>query len=863
MKAFLIACLFSLALGAFAIEVSGSQSGIWDPQNNPYQVIGDITVPSGGSLIIQPGVIVQLMGIYRITAQGTIAAVGTPADSIRFISGMADPNTLWNSIRLENTTQQSSFAYCYIEKAEYGINSINSPALIQYSRFSLNRKGLQLYGIGSANPAQVTIHHCIIERSIENGILVTQNSNSLILQNEIRFNGTGTQYRGAIQLANQSAGGSCSPEITDNHIHHNFKQGITAWDITGTNAIQPLIQANLIEYNLTGIYLLNASGYVDNNVIRHNFITGDMNSGAGVMVSGATTQPYFEDNDIYGNYTGFYVTNNAMPVLGDLSIYHAWAQGGNRIFDNIDAVGDLHTVFCAAYPNSANVIKAENNYWGTNDPIQVAAGINDHADSPALPTVDFDPWLSITPPAQISGSYLYLGQHVLQNPQLQLINVSEGYIMDVLPLSEGEPFQFQTDYQGQFYAVITATTVANGSSVYGIAGGFDQPTVFIAEPGAVINIGQIQFDDAQPHRYERVGTPVFEDGRMLYPVMKGFFVYHFDSVNWLYQQGDYLYLKKHERLLGAETFVFNLPPGTIWNKISNLNHADSWTRTEIIDHTGMQQLTQIDYHQLVDCHQGARTWYVQKDYQDNIISQTMTSLNLQLLFTHAPSGFLHRKEEITGPVADFILEAGLSWRYTPVFAPQGPSYLSYDPTYELLNPRIVTFFWQAPALDEWGNTWTHYRVYLNYAVYAEIPFSQCSIYLDELDLHTFYVIHVTATDGENESYPSNSIFLTPVSNDDNVQKPRQLSVYPNPFSPTRSEGLSIDLKNAPAGRIELSIHNQRGQLVKSHQAEHGGDLQYRWNGKDTGGKTCASGIYFIRIKSPGEKDILKKVLLLK
>jgi hypothetical protein len=81
-----------------------------------------------------------------------------------------------------------------------------------------------------------------------------------------------------------------------------------------------MILSNVIEYNYTGIYLLQASGYVADNQINHNFIPGDMNSGAGVMGSGATSEPYFERNHIEGNYTGFYITNTPTLRATSLSI---------------------------------------------------------------------------------------------------------------------------------------------------------------------------------------------------------------------------------------------------------------------------------------------------------------------------------------------------------------------------------------------------------------------------------------------------------------------------------------------------------------------------------------------------------------
>ncbi|HOU25871.1 MAG TPA: hypothetical protein PK197_02740, partial [Candidatus Cloacimonas sp.] len=75
----------------YSIQVSGNQSGIWSPENNPYEVIGAITVPSTDSLIIQAGVEVHITGSYQITVQGILNAYGTEADSIRFLNMQTYP----------------------------------------------------------------------------------------------------------------------------------------------------------------------------------------------------------------------------------------------------------------------------------------------------------------------------------------------------------------------------------------------------------------------------------------------------------------------------------------------------------------------------------------------------------------------------------------------------------------------------------------------------------------------------------------------------------------------------------------------------------------------------------------------------
>ncbi|MCB5256142.1 MAG: right-handed parallel beta-helix repeat-containing protein, partial [Candidatus Cloacimonetes bacterium] len=217
---------FILCSALSALDVSGEQSGTWSPENNPYILVGDVSVPAGSTLSIEPGVLVQAMGNFRINAEGSIQAIGTETDSIRFENAQNPPTELWKGIRLENETEQSNFMHIVVEYAEYGINAVDSPMEVSYSRFSYNQRGLHLYGIGNSNPAPMNVHHNIIEHTMQNGILVPQNSNAWIHHNEVRYNGTVTQYYGAIQLANQSTGGQNNPIIEYNYIHDNFKQGI-------------------------------------------------------------------------------------------------------------------------------------------------------------------------------------------------------------------------------------------------------------------------------------------------------------------------------------------------------------------------------------------------------------------------------------------------------------------------------------------------------------------------------------------------------------------------------------------------------------------------------------------------------------
>ena len=369
--------LFSL----FAVDVTGNQSGEWIPENNPYNVVGDITVPINEILQITGGVEIVVQGNFQITVAGKLIAAGTETDSI-FIHSV-DAGINWSGIKLENEIEENSFQYCHIENAENAVKSVNSAVNIDDCRFTDNEKAIDIFGSG--NPQPIQIQNCFISACQQNGIYILENSNVQISNCEITHCALDESPRGAIMLSSQ--GGECNPLIRGNNIHHNVWQGISAWDITGGAHINPQIEQNEISYNLTGIYLYFASGVVDSNYIHHNFVSGNPNSGAGIMIGGASSAPIFTHNEITGNFTGFFITENAIPNLGDLSNYCSDDDGENHIYENIDETGHTWSV----YNMSAQNIKAENNLWDSNDSAEISQTIYDGNNNPAFGLVDFEP----------------------------------------------------------------------------------------------------------------------------------------------------------------------------------------------------------------------------------------------------------------------------------------------------------------------------------------------------------------------------------------------------------------------------------------------------------------------------------------
>jgi hypothetical protein len=86
------------------------------------------------------------------------------------------------------------------------------------------------------------------------------------------------------------------------------------------------------------------------------------------------------------------------------------------------------------------------------------------------------------------------------------------------------------------------------------------------------------------------------------------------------------------------------------------------------------------------------------------------------------------------------------------------------------------------------------------------------------------------------------------------------SVYPNPFNPRTTISYGI----TKAGDVSFKIYNQKGQLVKSfNEAQKAiGYWKLDWDGTDTNGRTCPTGVYYVKMHT-GNQDYLTKAVLLK
>ena len=87
--------------------------------NSPYLMTDNVLVPSGETLVIDPGVEIQINGAYYIQVEGTLTAVGTADERIK-IYGIADGADKWLGFKILNDNG-SKIAYADISGLYDGI----------------------------------------------------------------------------------------------------------------------------------------------------------------------------------------------------------------------------------------------------------------------------------------------------------------------------------------------------------------------------------------------------------------------------------------------------------------------------------------------------------------------------------------------------------------------------------------------------------------------------------------------------------------------------------------------------------------------------------------------------------------------
>ncbi len=138
----MLVALFGTAFAETIISTNVSASTTWTVGGSPYIIVGDaakqVLVKNGSTLTIDPGVEVRFASGAKLgtDANGSIRAVGTPSDSIRFTSNSPTPAVSdWKNIQVF-ASPNSEFRHCVFEYGENGLYISVSQLDVTRCRFS-------------------------------------------------------------------------------------------------------------------------------------------------------------------------------------------------------------------------------------------------------------------------------------------------------------------------------------------------------------------------------------------------------------------------------------------------------------------------------------------------------------------------------------------------------------------------------------------------------------------------------------------------------------------------------------------------------------------------------------------------------
>lgn len=288
------ACFFAKAQ---TIEVSGSQSGVWEADT--VLVTGDVKVQD--SLRIMAGTTVLFDGYYRIAVENgaSLKALGTANDSIRFT--VADTTGFhifnagrggWNGIRLSKAGS-SQFDYCIFQYGKAALDSDQDGGALRIftcSDVEINHSTLfcnfsrEHGGALNAENSKVTIHDCNVNNNLTytkldtvyfmyGGGLRFLKCEVDIATTDFRYNNGVSAIGGALSLD------SCAVNIDRCRFEHNF--GINGaglylirsndWNCSITNS---LFANNISGHFGGGLAISDSSPLVANLTVVNNLSIG-------------------------------------------------------------------------------------------------------------------------------------------------------------------------------------------------------------------------------------------------------------------------------------------------------------------------------------------------------------------------------------------------------------------------------------------------------------------------------------------------------------------------------------------------------------------------------------------------------------
>jgi len=370
MRFLIIIAIFSFfCIGLFADTTvpAGTVTGNWTAAGSPYQVMGDINIPSGSVLSVGPGVEVIFNGTYKLDVLGQIVCIGEEANEITFTA--QDTLNGWQAIRFTNTgtgvNQPSLFDYTsfYYGKAVHGPTSMDP----------LNFGG----AVWANNGGTLTFNNCAFRRctSAQDGSAIYANNNTVINMSNCSVKDCDSGFWGGVFVKTGAANiQNCTFQSNNANV---FGGALYLYNLTSANVTSCQI-INSSAGACAGIYSYGSPLVVTNCLFKGNSTVTGSGGGMGVISGSLTvTNCTFTENSSPMGGGAFWINVVPTPAIVTNTIF--WNNTPNAI---ANASSTYNLNYCSMQVEEGN----ETNIWG--DPLFTNPALSDFTLQFTSPCVD-------------------------------------------------------------------------------------------------------------------------------------------------------------------------------------------------------------------------------------------------------------------------------------------------------------------------------------------------------------------------------------------------------------------------------------------------------------------------------------------